>query len=196
MHQKHITAEVCIHHLSFDHTDYADLGHLIKCNPAIKTVQDKQALIDAVANSHLLDIIGTDHAPHTWQEKQQSYFNAPSGLPLVQHALPALMELVAEQKLSIETLVQKTSHQVADLFRIQERGYIREGYWADLVLLGENRHQQAVSEQPNFMRCNWTPFQNKTFRYLVESTIISGQLAWHQQQLFLNCRGHALEIDR
>ncbi|MBJ9985896.1 dihydroorotase [Acinetobacter sp. S40] len=194
--KKNITAEVCIHHLSFDDSDYANLGHLIKCNPAIKTTQDKQALIDAVANSNRLDIIGTDHAPHTWQEKQQSYFKAPSGLPLVQHALPALMELVADQKLSIETLVQKTSHQVADLFRIKERGYIREGYWADLVLIGENRNQQAVSEQLNFMRCNWTPFQDKTFRYLIDSTIISGQLAWHRQQLFLNCRGQALEIDR
>lgn len=194
--KKHITAEVCIHHLTFDDSDYADLGHLIKCNPAIKTHQDQQALIDAVTNSHRLDIIGTDHAPHTWQEKQQSYFNAPSGLPLVQHALPALMELVADKKISIETLVRKTSHQVADLFRIKERGYIREGYWADLVLLGENHHQHAVADQANFMRCNWTPFQHKTFRYVVESTIISGQLAWHQQQHFLNCRGHALEIDR
>lgn len=196
LHQKHITAEVCIHHLSFDDTDYADLDHLIKCNPAIKTTQDKQALIDAVANSHRLDIIGTDHAPHTFQEKQQSYFHAPSGLPLVQHALPALMELVAEQQISIETLVQKTSHQVADLFRIKERGYIREGYWADLVLIGENQQKQAVSQQTNFMHCGWTPFRNKTFRYLVDSTIISGQLAWHQQQLFLNCRGQALEINR
>ncbi|WP_343594824.1 dihydroorotase [Acinetobacter sp.] len=194
--KKHITAEVCIHHLNFDDTDYANLGHLIKCNPAIKTAQDKQALIDAVAHSNRLDIIGTDHAPHTWQEKQQSYFNAPSGLPLVQHALPALMELVADQQLSIETMVQKTSHQVADLFRINERGYIREGYWADLVLIGKNKNRQPVAQQPNFMRCNWTPFQDKTFRYLVDSTIISGQLAWHQQQLFLNCRGQALEINR
>lgn len=194
--QKHITAEVCIHHLTFDEHGYADLGHLIKCNPAIKTAYDKNALIEAVANSHRLDIIGTDHAPHTWQEKQQSYFNAPSGLPLVQHALPALMELVADKEISIETLVQKTSHQVADLFRIKERGYIREGYWADLVLIGENRDQHAVADEVNFMRCGWTPFQNKTFRYLVESTIISGQLAWHQKQLSLNCRGYALEIDR
>ena len=141
--KKHITAEVCIHHLTFDESDYADLGHLIKCNPAIKTASDKHTLIDAVANSERLDIIGTDHAPHTWQEKQQTYFNAPSGLPLVQHALPALLELVADQKLSIETLVRKTSHQVADLFRIKDRGYIREGYWADLVLIRENQKKQS-----------------------------------------------------
>ena len=194
--KKHITAEVCIHHLTFDESDYADLGHLIKCNPAIKTASDKHTLIDAVANSERLDIIGTDHAPHTWQEKQQTYFNAPSGLPLVQHALPALLELVADQKLSIETLVRKTSHQVADLFRIKDRGYIREGYWADLVLVRENQKKQSVAEQTNFMRCGWTPFQEKTFRYLVDTTIISGQLAWHQQQPYLNCQGQALEIDR
>lgn len=196
LNQKHITAEVCVHHLSFDDRDYARLGHQIKCNPAIKTQNDKQALIEAVAHSQRLDIIGTDHAPHTWQEKQQSYFNAPAGLPLVQHALPALMELVADQQLSIETLVQKTSHQVADLFRIQHRGYIREGYWADLVLLRENQTQQYVSQQSNYMHCGWTPFQDKTFRYLVDTTIISGQLAWHQQKIFPNCRGQALEINR
>lgn len=194
--KKHITAEVCIHHLTFDESDYADLGHLIKCNPSIKTTNDKRALIEAVSNSHRLDIIGTDHAPHTWQEKQQSYFNAPSGLPLVQHALPALLELVADQKLSIETLVRKTSHQVADLFRIKDRGYIREGYWADLVLIRENHQKQSVAEQTNYMRCSWTPFQKKTFRHLVDTTIISGQLAWHQQQPYLNCQGQALEIDR
>ncbi|MDV2467823.1 dihydroorotase [Acinetobacter chinensis] len=194
--KKHITAEVCIHHLTFDESDYADLGHLIKCNPAIKTASDKHTLIEAVANSERLDIIGTDHAPHTWQEKQQTYFKAPSGLPLVQHALPALLELVADQKLSIETLVRKTSHQVADLFRIKDRGYIREGYWADLVLIRENQKKQSVAEQTNFMRCGWTPFQEKTFRYLVDTTIISGQLAWHQQQPYLNCQGQALEIDR
>lgn len=194
--KKHITAEVCIHHLTFDESDYADLGHLIKCNPSIKTTNDKQALIEAVSNSHRLDIIGTDHAPHTWQEKQQSYFNAPSGLPLVQHALPALFELVADQKLSIETLVRKTSHQVADLFRIKDRGYIREGYWADLVLIRENHQKQSVAEQTNYMRCGWTPFQKKTFLHLVDTTIISGQLAWHQQQPYLNCQGQALEIDR
>ncbi len=194
--KKHITAEVCIHHLTFDESDYADLGHLIKCNPAIKTASDKHTLIEAVANSERLDIIGTDHAPHTWQEKQQTYFKAPSGLPLVQHALPALLELVADQKLSIETVVRKTSHQVADLFRIKDRGYIREGYWADLVLIRENQKKQSVAKQTNFMRCGWTPFQEKTFRYLVDTTIISGQLAWHQQQPYLNCQGQALEIDR
>lgn len=196
LNKKHITAEVCIHHLSFDDSDYAALGHLIKCNPAIKTVQDKQALIQAVAQSNRLDVIGTDHAPHTWQEKQQSYFKAPSGLPLVQHALPALMELVADKQISIETLVQKTSHQVADLFHIKDRGYIREGYWADLVLLKENKAQTAVHETKNYMYCGWTPFKHKTFRYLVDTTIISGQLAWHQNQFFLNCYGQALEIDR
>jgi len=196
LNRKHITAEVCIHHLSFDESDYADLGHLIKCNPAIKTQQDKEALINAIAESNRLDIIGTDHAPHTWDEKQQSYLDAPAGLPLVQHAIPALMELVADQKLDITTMVRKTSHQVADLFKIKDRGYIREGYWADVVLLRENTQQLAVKDQHNYMRCNWSPFVNKTFRYNVDTTIVSGQLAWHQSQLFLNCQGQALEINR
>lgn len=185
-----------MHHLSFDDTDYEMLGHLIKCNPAIKTAQDRQALIQAISESNRLDIIGTDHAPHTWQEKQQSYFNAPAGLPLVQHALPALMELVADKQMSIETMVRKTSHQVADLFRIKDRGYIREGYWADLVLLKENKEKVMASDTKNYMQCNWTPFAHKAFRYSVDTTIISGQLAWHQNQLFPNCRGQSLEIDR
>lgn len=194
--QKNITAEVCIHHLSFDDRDYDLLKHLIKCNPAIKSAHDRQALIEAVAQSELIDIIGTDHAPHTWQEKQLPYTQAPAGLPLVQHALPALLELVAEQKLSLETLVRKTSHQVAERFKIQERGYIREGYWADLVLIEENTAHQSVREQTNYMRCGWTPFQDKTFRYLVGTTIVSGQLAWHQQRLNLSCKGEALSFNR
>ncbi|MDQ1207859.1 dihydroorotase [Acinetobacter baylyi] len=194
LHEKRITAEVCIHHLHFDDRDYKQLNHLIKCNPSIKAVSDKEALIQAIANTNLLDVIGTDHAPHTWDEKQKSYFQAPAGLPLVQHALPALLELVADQKMTIENVVKKTSHQVADLFRIKERGYIREGYWADLVLIDKN--PLIVAQQPNFMRCGWTPFIHQTFRHQVATTIVSGQIAWHNQQLFLNCKGHALEIDR
>ncbi len=124
---KRITAEVCLHHLLFDDRDYPDLGNLIKCNPAIKTQADRDALRQALS-SNRLDIIGSDHAPHTWSEKQQPYWRAPSGLPLVQHALPALLELVAEQILPITTLVAKTSHRVADLFAIPDRGYLREGY--------------------------------------------------------------------
>ena len=106
------------------------------------------------------------------------------------------MELVAAGKLSIETLVQKTAHQVADLFRIKDRGYIREGYWADLVILRENQQHIAVKDQKNYMKCNWTPFMHKIFAYEVSTTIVSGQLAWHQQQLFLNCQGQQLEINR
>ena len=194
--KKHITAEVCTHHLMFDDTDYQTLQHLIKCNPAIKTPQDRQALIQALSMSDRLDIIGTDHAPHTWQEKQQPYFQAPSGLPLVQHALPALMQLVADGQMTIETLVRKTSHQVADLFRIVDRGYIREGYWADLVLLRENTERIKVGQYKNYMHCGWTPFMHRTFDYFVDTTVISGQLAWHQGKLSTDCRGQALEINR
>jgi dihydroorotase len=131
--QKHISAEVCLHHLLFDDRDYPALGNLIKCNPAIKTQADRDALRAALL-SNRLDVIGSDHAPHTWAEKQRPYTEAPSG-PLVQHALPALLELVADGVLPITTLVAKTSHRVADLFAIPDRGYLREGYWADLVLV-------------------------------------------------------------
>jgi dihydroorotase len=123
-------------------------------------------LIHAISNSNRLDIIGTDHAPHTWDEKQQSYMNAPSGLPLVQHAVPALMELVADGKLSIETMVRKTSHQVADLFKIKDRGYIREGYWADLVLLEENTHRIAVKDQK--IICNVVGLHSKIKRSVMK----------------------------
>lgn len=173
--QKHITAEVCLHHLLFDDRDYPALRNLIKCNPAIKTQADRDALRAALL-SNRLDVIGSDHAPHTCAEKQRPYADAPSGLPLVQHALPALLELVADGVLPITTLVAKTSHRVADLFAIPDRGYLREGYWADLVLVEPVALE--VSRQPILSQCGWTPFADKTFRYRVNTTLVSGQIAW------------------
>jgi dihydroorotase len=193
--QKRITAEVCLHHLLFDDRDYPSLGNLIKCNPAIKTQADRDALREALL-SHRLDVIGSDHAPHTWAEKQRPYSQAPAGLPLVQHALPALLELVANEVLPITTLVAKTSHRVADLFAIPDRGYLREGYWADLVLIKPEPGGVAVSQQPILSQCGWTPFARQRFRHSVSTTIVSGQIAWHDQRLNDNCQGLPLRFMR
>lgn len=191
--QKRITAEVCLHHLLFDDRDYPSLGNLLKCNPAIKTQNDRDALREAL-NSNRLDVIGSDHAPHTWEEKQRPYAQAPSGLPLVQHALPALMELVADGILPITTLVAKTSHRVADLFAIPDRGYLREGYWADLVLV--ERQTLEVDRQPILSQCGWTPFAGRSFRHRVNATIVSGQIAWREGRVNEGCRGLALRFMR
>lgn len=190
---KRITAEVCLHHLLFDDRDYADLGNLIKCNPAIKTQADRDAL-RAALNSNRLDVIGSDHAPHTWEEKQRPYAQAPAGLPLVQHALPALLELVEEGVLPITTLVAKTSHRVADLFAIPDRGYLREGYWADLVLIAAQPFE--VNQQPILSQCGWTPFAGRSFRHRVSLTMVSGQIAWHEGRINEQCRGLALRFMR
>lgn len=191
--QKRITAEVCLHHLLFDDRDYPALGNLIKCNPAIKTQADRDALREAL-NSNRLDVIGSDHAPHTWAEKQRPYIEAPSGLPLVQHALPALLELVADGVLPISTLVAKTSHRVADLFAIPDRGYLREGYWADLVLV--ERQTVEVSRQPILSQCGWTPFAGRSFRHRVSTTLVSGQIAWRDSRVNEGCRGLPLRFMR
>ncbi|WP_180698085.1 dihydroorotase [Pseudomonas crudilactis] len=191
--QKRITAEVCLHHLLFDDRDYSKLGNLIKCNPAIKTQSDRDTLREAL-NSNRLDVIGSDHAPHTWEEKQQPYAQAPSGLPLVQHALPALMELVADGVLPITTLVAKTSHRVADLFAIPDRGYLREGYWADLVLV--EAQTLEVDRQPILSQCGWTPFAGRSFRHRVNATMVSGQIAWRGGRVNEGCRGLALRFMR
>ncbi|HEP8556355.1 TPA: dihydroorotase [Pseudomonas aeruginosa] len=193
--QKRITAEVCVHHLLFDDSDYARLGHLLKCNPAIKSREDRDALRRALAGNRL-DVIGTDHAPHAWAEKQQAYPQAPAGLPLVQHALPALLELVREGWLSLATLVAKTSHRVAELFAIADRGFLREGYWADLVLVSELEHPALASAMPLLSRCNWTPFRHRAFHHRIDTTIVSGQLAWHAGRLSDDCQGLPLRFSR
>ena len=185
---KLITAEVCAHHLLFDDRDYTSLGSLIKCNPAIKTKEDRDALRQALLCDRI-DVIGTDHAPHTLSEKQRPYASAPSGLPLVQHALSALFELVEEGVLPITLLVRKTSHAVADLFAIQERGYLREGYWADLAIIERLEEPRPVSLDPVLAHCKWTPFQNHQLRHRVSTTIVSGQLAWHDEVVNESCQG-------
>lgn len=190
---KQITAEVCAHHLYFDDRDYAALGHLIKCNPAIKTTADRDALRQALISGKL-DIIGTDHAPHTFDEKQRPYSQAPSGLPLVQHALPSLLELVADGLLPLTTLVERTSHAVAERFCIEQRGYLREGYWADLTLVERLNEPRPVEADPILAHCGWTPFQNRSFRHAVRTTLVSGQVAWHDGQVQDDCHGLPLRF--
>ncbi|MGL4317011.1 MAG: dihydroorotase [Pseudomonas sp.] len=192
---KRITAEVCAHHLLFDDSDYPLLGHLIKCNPAIKTRADRDALRQALLCGRL-DVIGTDHAPHTLEEKQRPYAQAPSGLPLVQHALPALLELVADGVLPMTTLVEKTSHAVAELFAIEERGFLREGYWADLCLIERLSKPRPVLADPLLAHCGWTPFQGQSLRHKVRTTLVSGQVAWHQGHVQDDCQGLPLRFNR
>jgi dihydroorotase len=190
---KRITAEVCVHHLLFDDRDYARLGSHLKCNPAVKSQADRDAL-RAALNGNRLDVIGTDHAPHTLEEKAGSYFQAPSGLPLAQHALPGLMGLVHDGIIDLPTLVAKTSHRVADLFQIAERGYLREGWWADLVLIGDRPID--APEDPILSRCGWSPFAGRRFRSQVNATIVSGQLAYRAGAIDWRCRGRPLEFNR
>ncbi|MGW8187639.1 MAG: amidohydrolase family protein, partial [Desulfobacterales bacterium] len=191
---KRISAEVCVHHLFFDDGDYASRGTRIKCNPAIKTAGDRQALVDAVKNNRI-DVIATDHAPHTLSEKQNLYFKAPAGLPLVQHALVCVLELHHDGLFSLPLIAEKTAHAPARLFRLKDRGFIREGYWADLTLVDLNR-PQSVDEQPILYHCGWSPFDGLTFRSSVAATIVSGHLAFFQGHLDPQPAGKRLQIDR
>ena len=173
---KQITAEACVHHLWFDERDYAEKGNLIKCNPAIKTAADRVALVQAVKDGRL-DIVATDHAPHTSEEKAQGYWKAPSGLPLVQHALLMLLELVKRGELNLRTVVQRTSHAPAERFRIVDRGYIREGYWADLTLIDPHAPTRVVKGDLLY-RCGWSPLSDTTFSHSVAATWVNGELAY------------------
>lgn len=188
--EKRITAEVCVHHLWFDSRDYATLGNQIKCNPAIKAPHHKEALLKALLDDRL-DIIATDHAPHTWAEKQQSYWQAPSGLPLVQHPLLLMLDFVEQGKLSLETVVRKMSHAPADCFQIDRRGYIREGYWADLVLVDVNQ-PTTVSKSNILYQCGWSPLEGHTFGASVTHTIVSGKLVYENDQFLTNQPGERL----
>lgn len=176
--QKRITAEACVHHLFFNEGDYASLGNRIKWNPSIKTKEDTSELLKALQENRL-DIIATDHAPHTWEEKTGNYFEAKSGGPLVQHALLALLELYHDAQLSLEKLVEKTSHHVAELYRIPDRGYLREGYYADLVLIDLHKNTLVNKNQLHY-KCQWSPFEGKTFRSCIDKTWVNGTLVYDQ----------------
>ena len=170
--EKRITAEACLHHLWFTDADYAEKGSLIKWNPAVKTAADREA-IRAAVNADTIDVLATDHAPHTLEEKNNTYFSAPSGGPLVQHQLPALLDLHHQKVFSLEKIVQKTSHAVADMFSIDRRGYLREGYYADLVLANLNAPTEVTKESLLY-KCGWSPFEGHTFRSRVIHTFVSG----------------------
>jgi len=191
--RKRITAETCIHFLRFDRRDYARLGNLIKCNPAIKDPADREALIKALVED-VIDVLATDHAPHTLEEKQKPYLQAPSGLPLVQYALLAAIELVHEKRLDIARVVQKTAHAPAQLFDVKERGYLREGYWADLVLVDDQ--PLTVRREDVISKCGWSPFEGTTFRSRIGATWVNGRMVWNGRELIGTPDGRRLEFER
>ena len=187
---KRITVEACVHHLYFDADDYAEKGALIKCNPAIKRPEDRAALLAAVTEDRI-DVIATDHAPHTLEEKAGTYFHAPAGLPLVQDALPSLFCHVHAGKLTVEQLVHKTSHAVAECYQVQERGYIREGYWADLVLVDPDAPFTRTREQVLY-KCGWSPFEGRELGATIVATLVNGELAYDNGQVNDVVRGQRL----
>lgn len=188
--EKRITAEVCVHHLWFTEMDYIKHGSFIKWNPAIKTETDREALRDAVISGKI-DVIATDHAPHTLEEKHNTYFKAPSGGPLVQHSLPAMLEMSLNGIFTIEKVVEKMCHTPADLFRISKRGYIREGYFADLVLVNPQK-SWTVSKENILYKCGWSPFEGTTFSHMVTHTFVNGNLAWNKGRSYPDIRGKRL----
>ncbi len=191
--RKKITAETCVHFLRFARGDYARLGNLIKCNPAIKDEADREALIDALAQDRI-DILATDHAPHTLEEKAKPYAGAPSGLPLVQFALNAALELVHEGRLSTAQVVQKFAHAPAQLFDVANRGFLREGYAADLVLIDDTPF--TVQRSDVLSRCGWSPFEGTTFHAKIAATWVNGVLAWDGSALVGEPAGQRLQFDR
>jgi len=174
---KKISAECCIHHLWFNDEDYEKKGSLIKWNPAVKTENDRLALIKAINNDRI-DIIASDHAPHSFNEKQNNYLKAPSGGPLVQHALLALFELEKSKQITLSQIVKKTSHDVAECFKIQKRGYLRPGYYADLAILNRNKNTEVKKENILY-KCGWSPFEGTNFSNAIQSTFINGQRVYH-----------------
>ncbi|MCF6296398.1 MAG: dihydroorotase [Flavobacteriaceae bacterium] len=192
--EKQITAEVCIHHLWFDDTDYAKKGTLIKWNPAVKTAKDKQGLWEALLDDRL-DIIATDHAPHTIEEKQQSYTKAPSGGPLVQHGLLAMMEAVKNKKITLEKVVEKMCHNPSKIFKIEKRGYIKKGFYADLVLVDTNK-SQLVTKDNILYKCGWSPFEGTTFHTTITHTFVNGNLIFNQGNFNDKIKGKRLLFNR
>ena len=192
--EKRITAEACIHHLWFDESKYEEKGTLIKWNPAVKREKDKDALLQALLDGKL-DVIATDHAPHTLEEKSNTYFNAPSGGPLVQHALPAMLEFVKNGKISLEKVVEKMCHNPAICFRVEKRGYIREGYFADLVLVDLNNPWE-VNKENILYKCGWSPFEGEIFSSKITHTLVNGHIAYEHGKFDESKNGMRLTFDR
>jgi len=181
LHLKKITAEVCVHHLYFNNQDYDTLGSLIKCNPAIKTKEDQKKLLESLLDDHI-DIIATDHAPHTLEEKNQQYLKSPSGLPLVQHALPMMLDFYHQGKIKAEKMVEKMSHAPAICFKIKERGFVREGYFADLIVVDPEKIW-TVHPENILYKCGWSPLEGRTFKGKVVSTMVNGRFAYFEETL-------------
>ncbi|WP_316844398.1 dihydroorotase [Pedobacter psychrodurus] len=191
---KKITAEACVHHLWFNDKDYASKGNFIKWNPAVKTEDDQKGVLKGVLENYI-DVIATDHAPHTLAEKQQPYAQAPSGGPLVQHALPALLEMHLQGKISLEKIAEKIAHNLAICFDIEKRGFIREGYWADLVLV-DLKDSWKVTKLNNFYKCGWSPFDGDTFQASITHTFVSGNLAYQNGKFTTDQIGKRLTFAR
>ena len=192
--EKQITAEVCIHHLTFSDEDYATKGNFIKWNPAIKTKNDREALWKALLND-TIDVIATDHAPHTFEEKSKSYLEAPSGGPLVQHALLVLIEAYKNGKISLEKIVEKTAHNVAKIFKIENRGFIKKGFYADLVLVDLNQKTE-VNRDTNLYKCGWSPFDGTTFNSKISHTFVNGNLVYENGKINPKKHGKRLLFNR
>lgn len=192
--EKRITAEVCVHHLYFNSADYESLGTLIKCNPAIKAAHHQEALWEALLDDRL-DIIATDHAPHTLAEKNQTYFMAPSGVPLIQHSLNMMLEFYWKGRISLERIVEKMCHAPARCFQIQDRGFIREGYWADAALL-DLENTWTVTPDSIVAHCGWSPFDGQSFRGKVTDTLVNGRLVYSNGQFLEGSSGMRLTFNR
>ena len=192
--EKQITAEVCVHHLWFNDADYAEKGTLIKWNPAVKSEKDREGLWKALLDDRI-DIIATDHAPHTLDEKSRPYTKAPSGGPLVQHALPAMLEFVKKGKISIEKLVEKMCHNPAKIFQIEKRGFIRKGFYADLVLVNPEK-PFTVTKENILYKCGWSPFEGETFSHLVCTTFVNGNIIYNNGNFNDKIKGKRLVFER
>ena len=192
--RKRITAEACVHHLTFSDVHYLELGNLIKCNPAIKKESDRAAIMQAVIDGRI-DVIATDHAPHTLEEKRMHFLKSPSGLPLVQHALNLMLNKVHDGEMSMAMVVDKMCHAPADLFDIRERGYLREGYWADIVQLGMNA-KWTVDKSNLHYKCGWSPIEGWMMKGEVKRTFVSGFLAYENGKIIEGKTGERIAFDR
>ncbi len=191
---KKITAEACVHHMTFSKQDYLTLGNQIKCNPAIKLERDRLAIIEAVKDGRI-DVIATDHAPHTWEEKSKDYLHAPSGLPLVQHPLVLLLQLYHNEGLPLETIVERACHSPAKCFDIADRGYLDEGKWADIVVLDPDK-EWTIRKEGLFYKCGWSPLEGKAVKGSVERTFVNGNQVYANGQLKIDQPGMRLKFDR
>lgn len=191
---KQITAEVCVHHLWFDNNDYEKYGSKIKCNPAIKTAADKEALFNAVLENKI-DVIATDHAPHLISEKSNKYLKSPSGIPLVQHSLLLMLEFYHKNKISLEQIVDKMCHKPAEIFKIHNRGYLKEGYYADITIININEKTKVLKDNILY-KCKWSPFEDYNFSSKISHTIVNGNLIYQNGNFDENYKGKLISFDR